>query len=375
MADLAVRYGVGVRRPCEATEFPRATHNYKPRHESQEASRMRLRKLATDRVRYGYRRLHVLLLREGWAVDVKRVHRLYGLERLTLRRKSPRRRVSSRHRDDRPAVEAADQAWAMDFMSDALADGRKLRVLTVIDLFTRESLAIRVGVRFTSGRVAEVLAEVARGRGAPSELRVDNGPEFTGKMLDLWAYLNGVPLDFSRPGKPTDDGFIESFNGRVGEECLDQGYFTDLEDAREKVEAWRIDYNEVRPHSALGYLPPRSSPQPRPGRRPPRPTEKLSFSRSNFPGQVSLYEAFPPEQARRIAERLEIHHTPKHGAWLNVAEIELSVLSRQCLDRRIGSMDELEREVAAWEEERNERRVETRWRFTTADARIKLHRI
>nr|WP_231871541.1 transposase [Planctomyces sp. SH-PL62] len=125
----------------------------------------------------------------------------------------------------------------------------------------------------------------------------------------------------------------------------------------------------------MGYLPPRSSPQPRPGRRPPRPTEKLSFSRSNFPGQVSLYEAFPPEQARRIAERLEIHHTPKHGAWLNVAEIELSVLSRQCLDRRIGSMDELEREVAAWEEERNERRVETRWRFTTADARIKLHRI
>lgn len=217
---------------------------------------MRLRDLATDRVRYGYRRLHVLLLREGWSVNVKRVYRLYRMERLTLRQKNPRRRASSRHRDDRRVVDGANQAWAMDFMCDALAGGRKLHVLTVIDLFTRESLAIKVGVRFTSGRVAEILAEVAQVLGAPRELRVDNGPEFTGKMLDLWARLNGVPLDFSRPGKPTDNGFIESFNGRVREECLDRGYFTDLEDAREKVEAWRIDYNEVRPHSALGYMAP-----------------------------------------------------------------------------------------------------------------------
>ena len=144
----------------------------------------------------------------------------------------------------------------MDFLSDALADGRKVRVLTVIDLYTRESLAIRVEPRFTSGQVAEVLVGVCLGRGSPREVRVDNGPEFTGKMLDLWAHLHGVTLDFSRPGTPTDNAFIESFNGRVREECLNQSYFTSLEDARERVESWRIDYNERRPHSALGYLAP-----------------------------------------------------------------------------------------------------------------------
>ncbi len=123
--------------------------------------------------------------------------------------------------------------------------------------FTRESLAIRVGSRFASGQVAEVLAGVALGWGTPRELRVDNGPEFTGKMLDLWAYLHGVTLDFSRPGTPTDNAFIESFNGRVREECLSQHYFTNLEDARTTVESWRVEYNERRPHSALGNLAPR----------------------------------------------------------------------------------------------------------------------
>jgi putative transposase len=144
-------------------------------------------------------------------------------------------------------VESADQAWAMDSMSDALADGRRLRLLTVIDLFTRESLAIRVGTRFSSAQVAEVLAGVAVGRGTPQELRVDNGPEFTGKMLDLWAHLNGVTLDFSRPGKPTDNAFIESFNGRVREEYLHPSYFTSLEDARVRVESCQRENNEERP--------------------------------------------------------------------------------------------------------------------------------
>ena len=145
----------------------------------------------------------------------------------------------------------------MDFMRDSLADGRKPRILTVIDLFTREGLAIRVGTRFASGQVAEVLAGLAPGRGVPRELRVDDGPEFTGKMLDLWAYLHDVTLDFSRPGEPTDKAFIESFHGRVREECLNPSYFTSPEEARERVEWWRFVCNGCRPHSALGYLAPR----------------------------------------------------------------------------------------------------------------------
>lgn len=257
-------------------EFPRSTHLYRARRDPQDALRLRLRDLAASRVRYGYRRLHVLLRREGWAVNHKRVYRLYRLEQLTLRRKRPRRRVSCRHRADRPAVEAADQVWSMDFMSDALADGRKFRVLTVLDVYTRECLAIRVELRFTSEQVVKVLEGAAYVRAVPRALRVDNGPEFTGRMLDLWAYLHGVTLDFSEPGKPTDNAFIESFNGRFREECLNQHYFASLEEARATAEAGRVDYNEERPHSALGNLAPREFARSKAGVKGPRPSRKLA---------------------------------------------------------------------------------------------------
>ena len=142
-------------------------------------------------------------------------------------------------------------------MTDQLADGRSLRVLTIVDNFTRENLAVEVSSGFTGHAVAEILGRVSRERGAlPASIRVDNGPEFTSRALDQWAYLNGVKLDFSRPGKPTDNAFIESYNGRLRAECLDQHWFMSLEDAREKVAAWRVDYNEVRPHSSLGNLAP-----------------------------------------------------------------------------------------------------------------------
>jgi putative transposase len=156
------------------------------------------------------------------------------------------------------------------------SDGRKLRVLTVLDLFTRESLALRVGERFTSGQVTRVLEEVSCRRGLPQSLRIDNGPEFTGKVLDLWAYLHGVTLDFSRPGKPTDNAFIESFNGRFREECLNQHYFTNLAGAQQEVEAWQKEYNEERPHSALGNLAPREYALTVAGSNQPHPLGKLA---------------------------------------------------------------------------------------------------
>lgn len=257
VAELVGRYGASRRQVCRALRFCRATDYYQSRKDPQDALRVRLRDLAAARVRYGYRRLCLLLRREGWAVNAKRVYRLYKLEALGLRRKRPRRRASGRAREGRPAVAAANQVWAMDFVTVTLADGRRARVLTVLDLFTRESLAVRADGRFPAAQVVRVLDELAHERGVPRSLRVDNGPEFAGKTLDLWAYFNGVTLDFSRPGKPTDNAFIESFNGRLRQECLDPSWFLCLDDLRRKTEDWRTDYNERRPHSALGNLAPR----------------------------------------------------------------------------------------------------------------------
>jgi putative transposase len=203
-------------------------------------------------VRYGYRRLHILLKREGWRVNHKLVYRLYIEEGLQMRIKTPRRHKSCRARVERPKAARANESWSMDFVSDQLFDGRRFRLLTLVDNFTRESLAIRLGQQLKGDDVVTVLEQLRAERGAPQSIRVDNGPEFVSKSLDWWAYFNQVTLDFSRPGKPTDNPFIESFNGRLRQECLNQHWFQDLRDAAKKVEAWRIDYNECRPHSSLG---------------------------------------------------------------------------------------------------------------------------
>jgi putative transposase len=173
-----------------------------------------------------------------------------------VRRKAPRRHASSQVRAARAAAEAPDRIWAMDFVSDALSDGRRFRILTVVDTYTREALAARADAQFTGDQVVKVLEGIVAERGVPGSIRVDNGPEFVGRSLDLWAYFNGVTPDFSRPGKPTDNAFIESFNGRLRQECLSPNWFLCLEDARAKIEAWRAGYNKDHPHSALGYLTP-----------------------------------------------------------------------------------------------------------------------
>jgi putative transposase len=251
--ELQVCYEVSERRACQVLGFPRASHRYQSVLDERAELRMRLRELATIRVRYGYRRLHILLQREGWRVNHKLVYRLYCEEGLQMRIKTPRRNKSCAVRGERSPARQSNETWSMDFMSDQLYSGRRFRLLTLVDNFSRESLAIQAGQRLTGDDVVQILEQVTQQRGAhPETIRVDNGPEFISKSLDWWAYWNRVKLDFSRPGKPTDNAFIESFNGRLRQECLNQHWFLSLEDAQEKLDSWRKDYNERRPHSALG---------------------------------------------------------------------------------------------------------------------------
>jgi putative transposase len=209
------------------------------------------------RVRYGYRRLWLLLRREGYSVNHKRIYRLYREEGLAIRPKLPRRRRSCRYREARPETSRANEVWAMDFMSDALFNGQRFRLLTVVDCHTREALAVVPRTSFRAFDVVDVLDGITRRRGVPGSIRCDNGPEFAGRLLDQWAYFQGVALDFSRPGKPTDNAFIESFNASVRRELLNASWFLSLADARERTEAWRREYNEDRPHSSLGDLAPK----------------------------------------------------------------------------------------------------------------------
>ena len=253
---LQVCYGASERRVCRILESQRSTYRYRSVADEQALLRMRIRDLARARVSYGYRRLHVLLQREGWQVNHKRVYRLYRQEGLMMRPRRPKRHVSGCRRVEKVTAQRPNESWSMDFMSDELFDGRRIRLLTLVDNFTRESLAIEVAMSIGGQRVVEVLMRVAQERDLPGTIRVDNGPEFTSRILDQWAYLNGVELDFSRPGKPTDNAFIESFNGRFRQECLNENWFLSLEDAREKAESWREHYNRERPHGALGNLAP-----------------------------------------------------------------------------------------------------------------------
>jgi len=218
--------------------------------------RMRIRELALARPRFGYLRIHVLLRREGWAINHKRVHRLYLLEGLQVRMRVRRRKRLSLHRGPVPQPTTANQHWSMDFVHDQLLDGRRFRVLTVIDQWSRESLSVEPGFVLTGASVAAALDAVARRRPLPKAITVDHGTEFTSRALDAWAWQRGVQLDFIRPGKPVENGLCESFNGRLRDECLNVTEFTSLDHARATLTAWQDDYNHRRPHGSLGHLTP-----------------------------------------------------------------------------------------------------------------------
>ncbi|MGC2617361.1 MAG: IS3 family transposase, partial [Terracidiphilus sp.] len=245
------------RHACGQLEVLRAMLRYRRREtrfaEANGRLRVRLRELAEDRRRWGYRRLHVLLQREGWTVNSKRVYRIYVEEKLMVRRRKRRRRICAKARVLLAAPIRKNETWTMDFLQDALASGRKLRTLSIEDAYTREMLAIEVDTSLPALRVVRVLDRLRQHRGMPVRIVIDNGTEFTSKALDQWAYENKVTLHFITPGRPMENGYIESFHGKFREECLNEHWFLTLDDARETIESWRIDYNRVRPHSALGY--------------------------------------------------------------------------------------------------------------------------
>jgi putative transposase len=217
---------------------------------------MRIRDIAAVRVRYGYKRICVLLRREGWQINHKRVYRLYCEEGLNLRVKKKRKRPGAALRIPRQQALGLNDTWSMDFAADSLFNGRRFRVLTVVDNFSRECLGVKVGQSLKGEQVVAVLDQVKRERGVPRSIRMDNGSEFVSKVLDKWAYDNQVVLDFSRPGKPTDNAFAESFIGSFRDECLNVNWFLSLEDACDRIEQWRQDYNDFRPHSSLEDLTP-----------------------------------------------------------------------------------------------------------------------
>ena len=246
-------WGVSIRRACRVLLVDTSTYHYRSRRTGQAGLETRIREICETRVRYGYRRVHVLLRREGWLINQKRTRRVYNELGLQLRHKTPKRRVKAKLREDRREAVAANDTWAMDFVHDQLATGRKIRVLTIVDTFSRYAPALDARFSYRGEDVVATLEQVCRQVGYPKTIRVDQGSEFVSRDLDLWAYQHAVELDFSRPGKSTDNAFIEAFNGRFRAECLNAHWFLSLADAQEKMEAWRRHYNEDRPHGAIGY--------------------------------------------------------------------------------------------------------------------------
>lgn len=243
------------RRACHLVGLAVSSYRYRPIRRD-DGLREKLRELARQRPRFGYRRLHALLAREDTAVNHKRVWRVYREAGLSMNRRRRRRVV----RAGRPMkiVTTANEEWALDFVSDAIQGGRRIRVLTVVDAFTRECLALEVDTSFASPRVTRALDAVIGKRGRPQRIRCDNGPELTSRHFLAWCVERGIEPAHIQPGKPMQNGQVESFNGRLRDEFLNVSWFWNLFDARRQAAEWQKDYNEVRPHSSLGYRTPRA---------------------------------------------------------------------------------------------------------------------
>ena len=229
---------------------------YKRKPDKDGPIRTRLRELAEQRRRSGCQLFHEIMKREGLVINRKRTERIYREEGLSLRIRRRKKRAS-RARVAIPNAQGRNELWAMDFMHDSIGSSRKLRILPIIDTYTKVCHRIEVDRSIGGRRVTEVLSEIASMQGLPSNIVVDNGPEFISNAMDEWAYNREVKLHFIRPGKPVDNAFMESFNARLREECLNLNWFRSIEHARRVIEEWRIDYNEKRPHSSIGFMTPK----------------------------------------------------------------------------------------------------------------------
>jgi len=240
---------------CRLLSINRTFKRYKPKlNDENEAIKKRLGELAVRWKRFGYKRLHILLRREGYLVNHKRTYRLYKEAELTLRKRKKKSPAEKRGKPE--MANSPNSRWSLDFVSDSTAAGRRFRVLTVIDEVTRECLALEVDTSLTGHRVVNVLNRIAVFRGYPKEILTDNGPEFTSVAVSNWAFDKGIKHIFIEPGKPIQNAYIESFNGKFREECLSENWFKNLYEARETTAKWRNDYNHIRPHSSLGNLTP-----------------------------------------------------------------------------------------------------------------------
>ena len=248
-------FAVSLRRACGLMQIGLSSYYYRASGKPDGELREALRRVAAKRRRWGYRMLTEVLRREGFEDNHKRIYRVYREEKLQV--KVRKRRKAARWRGAKPEPAArANERWSMDFMSDQLADGRKIRVLNIVDDYTRQCLAMEVDTSLGGWRVARVLDRLVAERGHPQRIVTDNGPEFTGRVMDRWAYEHRVKLEFIEPGKPVQNAYVESFNGTCRNECLNEHWFISLDEARSLIEDWRIDYNQNRPHSSLGFQTP-----------------------------------------------------------------------------------------------------------------------
>ena len=251
VTHLLAAFATSARRACRLVGLSRSRWQYRSQRGDDAVLRTRLRELAAAKPRWGYQQLHTLLRREGHAVNHKKVLRLYREEGLAVSRRRRKKHVAIA-RVPLPKPTGRTERWSMDFVSDALFDGRGFRCFTLVDDFTRECPVIEVAHSLPAWRVIHALERVAAERGLPRSIVCDNGPEFAGKAMDRWAYERGVTLQFIRPGKPVENAFCESFNGKLRDECLNANWFASLPDAQRTIEQWRCDYNDVRPHKSLG---------------------------------------------------------------------------------------------------------------------------